>query len=82
MNRRSSSIAVFITGLTLCMSSNAQIASAPHVGIAAFETYQQSDVDSVNLTNGNVYVHIPLVSFPQLGNSLKLNFMIRFNAPQ
>jgi hypothetical protein len=61
---------------------DAQLASSQTAGISAFESYQHTDIDSVNLANGNLYVHIPLVSFPQLGDKLNLNYIVRFNAPE
>jgi hypothetical protein len=60
----------------------AQYDYLPKVGINDFATYQHTDIDSVDLSTGNVNLHIPLVSFPQKGNKLRLNFMIRYNEPQ
>src|SRR5947208_13782266 len=76
----------FIAALLLCIgfSSNAraQLDYLPQVGIKEFATYQHSDIDSVDLSTGNVNLHIPLVGFPQKGGKLRLNFMIRYNEPQ
>jgi RHS repeat-associated protein len=36
-------------------------------------------VDNPNPVNGNLYLNIPLVSFPQRGHQLKLNFRIFYN---
>ena len=37
--------------------------------------FQHDDIDSVNMANGNVTLHIPLLSYPQRGK-LKLSFSI------
>jgi RHS repeat-associated protein len=79
---RSYLVLAFAISFQFVASAKAQFASTPQVGISDFATYQHSDVDSVNLSNGNVFVHIPLVSFPQIGDKLHLNFIIRSNAPQ
>jgi YD repeat-containing protein len=36
-------------------------------GIKAYGTYRGGDIDSVSMTNGNLIVDIPLVSYPQRG---------------
>ncbi len=68
----------------LCYPVNglAQYDYLPQVGIKNFVTYQQSNVDSVDLDTGNINLHIPLISFPQKGNKLRLAFFIRYNEPQ
>lgn len=67
--------------LLYSVSAYAQYAALPQAGIPGFTAFQHSDIDSVNLQTGNVNVHIPLVSFPQLGD-LKLDFVVRYNEPQ
>jgi hypothetical protein len=44
-----------------------------------FGAYQSGEIDSVNLANGNVILHIPLVSYPQRGSALKLDFQVIYN---
>jgi hypothetical protein len=66
----------------LCSHGWAQLDYLPQVGIKEFATYQYSDIDSVDLSTGNVNLHIPLVGFPQKGGKLRLNFFIRYNEPQ
>ena len=41
--------------------------------------YDESNVDSPNLTNGNLSLSIPFVSFPQRGHQLHLSFRIFYN---
>ena len=36
-------------------------------GIVPYRSYQDGQFDSVDTLNGNVLIHIPLVSFPQRG---------------
>lgn len=74
---------VFVSVLLIGASfAHAQYDYLPQVGIKNFATYQYSDVDSVDLSTGNVNLHIPLVGFPQKDDKLRLNFMIRYNEPQ
>src|SRR5260370_13551222 len=47
-------------------------------GFKPFGSYQLGDLDSVSLNNGNVALHIPVVSYPQRGN-LALSFSIFYN---
>jgi len=74
-------VAVFLLG-AFPLVAGGQLVSTQQAGISDNQSFQHSDIDSVNLSNGNLNLHIPLVSFPQLGNNLKLSFGIRFNAPE
>jgi len=48
-------------------------------GFRRYQAFQGSDVDSVNLVNGNLMLHIPIASYPQRGGILKLSFSARYN---
>lgn len=48
-------------------------------GTKPYGSYMGGDIDSVSLTNGNLNLHIPLVSYPQRGGRLKLEFFLRYN---
>ena len=37
-------------------------------GFKPYGSYQGGDLDSVNLSNGNLVVHIPLAGYPQRGS--------------
>ena len=63
----------------LSQSATAQQNPNLEQGLKPFGSYQSGDVDSVSLTNGNLALHIPLVSYPQRGGKLKLGFLIRYN---
>jgi YD repeat-containing protein len=47
-------------------------------GIKAYGTYRGGDIDSTSMTNGNLTVHIPLVSYPQRGK-LDLGYKLVYN---
>jgi RHS repeat-associated protein len=59
-----------------------QMPDIPDKGFRPFGSYQLSDIDAVNLTNGNLIVHIPIVSYPQRGDVPPLSLSVRFNNPR
>lgn len=48
-------------------------------GESQMATYLIGDIDNVNPASGNVYLNIPLLSYPQRGHLLRLNFRIYYN---
>ena len=48
-------------------------------GVKSFGSYTGSDIDTVNLQNGNVMLHIPLFSYPQRGG-LGLGYSVQLNS--
>lgn len=48
-------------------------------GLSPMAVYNVGDVDNVNPANGNLFLNIPLLSYPQLGKRLRLNFKIYYN---
>jgi hypothetical protein len=44
-----------------------------------YDSYHGGDIDSVNLGNGNLALHIPLLSYPQRGSDLKVDFQLLYN---
>jgi RHS repeat-associated protein len=54
---------------------------APNVAVGSAPTsvYDAGEIDNPNPVNGNLFLDIPLVSFPQRGHQLKLNFKILYN---
>ncbi len=77
---------MFVAGclLLFCLSifvptSNAQTDVNLEQGLSPYGSYMSSNMDSVSLTNGNLMVHIPLVSYPQRGGRLHLSFFLRYN---
>jgi RHS repeat-associated protein len=53
------------------MTTFAQITPDVAEGLTPYQSFQGGDIDAVNLSNGNVMIRIPLVSYPQRGNTLK-----------
>jgi YD repeat-containing protein len=52
-------------------------------GAPAFTPTSSPDgLDDVNLVNGNVSIHIPLISYPQVGGKLKMDFFYYYSSPQ
>jgi hypothetical protein len=48
------------------------------IGFKPFGAYHAGDIDSVSLHNGALNVEIPLISYPQRGGKLKLDFALRY----
>lgn len=48
-------------------------------GLQAYQSYHGGDVDSISLSNGNVTVRLPLISYPQRGDKLKLSYALVYN---
>jgi len=52
------------------------------VGLIPYGSVHGGDIDSINLFNGNLNIHAPLLSYPQLGGKLRLTFEIVSNGKQ
>jgi YD repeat-containing protein len=48
-------------------------------GVIPNDAYSYGDIDAVSMTSGNLLLHIPLLSYPQRGNQLKLSFSINYS---
>jgi len=48
-------------------------------GFKPYGSFEGSDMDSVNLENGNVMLHIPIASYPQRGGQLKFSISARMS---
>jgi YD repeat-containing protein len=57
-----------------------QVNNDPGLGISPTGVYDGSSFESVSLENGNVALHIPLLTYPQRGK-LNFSFSIYFNRP-
>jgi RHS repeat-associated protein len=51
-------------------------------GLQPYGSIKGGDLDSVNMINGNLTLHIPILSYPQRGKSLRLNYNIYYNDKQ
>ena len=50
-------------------------------GYRPFGSYQHGDVDRIDLSNGRPIIDIPLISYPQRGGKLQLNYVLRYHSP-
>ncbi len=85
-NRHSRFTMMTIAASMACLTMVFSGASAQTIdlakGLSPFAHYQDGNFDHINLDNGNIYVAIPLLSYPQLGHDLTLDFFIRANNKQ
>jgi len=49
-------------------------------GTAAYQSYDADSFDTINLANGNLMIHIPLLSYPQRGTMPPLTISVRSNS--
>jgi YD repeat-containing protein len=47
-------------------------------GTGAFASYDSGNIDSDSLSTGSLDLRIPIISYPQRGGKLKLDFMLRY----
>jgi RHS repeat-associated protein len=71
-------ISLFILGL---VSGYAQDLSGLEQGMKPYGAYHGGDIDSISMVNGNLSLHIPLISYPQRGDKLHLGFSLVYNNP-
>ena len=76
-------LSLSLTCISLLVASPIQV-QAPYdpvldMGVVPFRSYNGGDLDSVNLATGAVSLHIPLVSFPQRGGKLRLDYQISYS---
>lgn len=75
-------VAIIIVGICCCaMAVLAQTGNDLNQGLQSFAKYDSTDVDSVNISNASLAVHIPLWSYQQRGGALHLGLSIYFNSP-
>src|SRR5690349_642344 len=60
--------------------ASAQDASTEQ-GIKPYGSYHGGELDSINMVNGKLILHIPLISYPQRGSKLHLGFSISYHNP-
>ena len=73
---------VLFLGLILAPCASAQVAPDMATGLSPYATYIPGDIDNVNPVNGNVFIKIPLLQYPQRGDRLRLNYYIFYNDKQ
>jgi hypothetical protein len=64
--------------LWCCAAAFAQTTPDLEMGLKPFGSYEGGNIDTVNLSNGNLLLWIPLLSYPQRGQA-ELTFYIRYN---
>jgi YD repeat-containing protein len=50
-------------------------------GIKPYGAYEGGNIDSVSMVNGDLTLHIPIISYPQRGGALKVGFVLNYAAP-
>ena len=75
-------LAVFAFMLPLHAFAQAGQTSDTATGASPLAKYDATSIDNVNFENGNVFLRLPLVGFPQRGHVLRLNFNIYYNDKQ
>ncbi len=60
-------------------TSIAQVTADTAQGQSPYGVYRVGDIDSVNVVNGNLSLRIPLLSYPQRGKDLRMDFYIYSN---
>jgi hypothetical protein len=50
-------------------------------GFKPFGSFQGGDIDTVNLLNGKIGLHIPLFSYPQRGGVLNIDYHLDYAGP-
>jgi RHS repeat-associated protein len=58
--------------------ANAQNDPNAEVGLKAYGSYNIGNIDNINVGNGALDVDIPLISYPQRGGKLKLDFSLHY----
>lgn len=65
--------------LVLVSHANGQSTPAMDVGLDAYHDYHSGDIDHISLDSGNLTISIPILSYPQRGSTLKLDFALIYN---
>jgi RHS repeat-associated protein len=63
------------------LAASAQDVAGLEQGIKPYGAYDGGDIDSISMVNGNLTLHIPLISFPQRGGKLHLGFSVVYRNP-
>ncbi len=67
--------------LSFCgLTAWSQVQTEYSTGVNTPALHITDNIDTVSMANGNLYVHIPLVSYPQRGKELALSYSLRYNA--
>ena len=67
-----------LTVISLAPSAIAQENQVYETGLNPYRTYQFGNIDSINIFNRGLNVDIPLISYPQRGGKLHLDFVLHY----
>jgi RHS repeat-associated protein len=69
-----------VLSVVLFMANVCAVAQAANEqGMKPYGSFHGGDLDQVNLSNGHLELRIPILSYPQRGGRLKLNFIVRYH---
>jgi RHS repeat-associated protein len=58
------------------LAASAQDLSGLEQGLKPYGSYRGGDIDSISTVNGNLTLHIPLISYPQRGGKIHFGFSV------
>ncbi len=67
---------ILVIAATFTSTALGQLNNDPtvEIGMKPYGSFEGGSIDSISTTNGNLNLHIPLVSYPQIGRKLHLGF--------
>jgi YD repeat-containing protein len=65
----------------LVVSTRIMAQAVPDIaeGYIPYQVYSESDIDSVSMQSGNLLLDIPVISYPQRGKALNLQFSLHYS---
>src|SRR5215475_9371009 len=76
-----SRLILFVSLLLVISSVNAQEPAGLEQGLKPYGSYEGGNIDAVSMVNLKPSVRIPLISYPQRGGKLSVNFFIQYDSP-
>jgi hypothetical protein len=71
---------VIVASVISCATLRAQTDPGLETGLKPFGVYEGGNIDFVSTTTGKLHLHIPLLSYPQRGGKLHLNYFIDYDS--
>jgi len=68
----------FLSIFLFAVGVSAQQDPDPQLGIRPYDIYNVGSIDKISFTTGSLALDIPLISYPQRGGQLKLDFALHF----
>jgi hypothetical protein len=66
--------------IALAATAIAQDTPSLETGLKPYGSYAGGDLDSISLSGGNLTLHIPIISYPQRGGKLDVQYFLVLNA--